>query len=76
MKLEKREITLNQTDSLTDVFYTEKNLTAHYTYALESVHRKETREQLLKLLKETGEDLYLAQDLMQRSRKEQESFNG
>ena len=76
MKLEKREITLNQTDSLTVVFYTEKNLTAHYTYALESVHRKETREQLLKLLKETGEDLYLAQDLMQRSRKEQESFNG
>jgi len=76
MKLEKREITLNQTDSLTDVFYTEKNLTAHYTYALESVQRKETREQLLKLLKEAGEDLYLAQDLMQRSRKEQESFNG
>jgi hydrogenase maturation factor len=67
MKLEKREITLNEADSLTDVFYTEKNLILHYGYAMESVQTKETRAALVALMKETGEDLYFTRDLMAKS---------
>jgi hypothetical protein len=76
MKLEKREITLNEADSLTDVFFTEKSLASHYVFALESVKRKQTRLALLSLLKQVGEDLYFARDLMEKALEEQSSFNG
>lgn len=76
MKLEKREITLNEADGLTDVFFTEKSLASHYVYALESVKRKQTRAVLLSLLKEVGEDLYLTRDLMKKALEAQSLFNG
>lgn len=64
MKLEKREITLNEFDSLKDVFYIEKTLLNEYVYALSKATRKQTRGELMRLLKETGEDMYFVRDLM------------
>ena len=40
MKLEKREITLNEKDSLTDVFYLQKTLLLNYIEALANIERK------------------------------------
>ena len=76
MKLEKREITLNEADSLTDVFYTQKNLATHYIHALECVQRKESKGVLLSLLKEVGEDLYASGALMREAEQCREEYNG
>ena len=76
MKLEKREITLNEADALTDLFFTEKSLASHYVFALESAKKKQTRQALLHLLKEVGEDLYFVKDLMKKALEEQALFNG
>ena len=67
MKLEKREITLNETDSVKDVLYTQKALLAEYVDVLESAERKATREELLRLLKATGEDMCFMCDLTRES---------
>ncbi len=67
MKLEKREITLNEFDSLKDVFYIEKTLLSEYVHALSKATRKQTRGELMRLLKETGEDMYFVRDLMRGS---------
>ncbi|MBQ7368196.1 MAG: hypothetical protein IJW60_00615 [Clostridia bacterium] len=67
MKLEKREITLNEFDSLKDVFYAERLLLLEYTRALEKVERKETKNELIKLVCEVGGDLLFARDLMRGS---------
>ena len=75
MKLEKRDITLNEADSLTDVFFMTKNLALHYLFALEHVEGKEKRKTLLALLKEVGEDLFMASDFMRKSREEQNKVN-
>ena len=64
MKLEKREITLNETDSVKDVAYTQKNLLTQYVNALEYAERKSVREELLRLMKQTGEDLCFTRDFM------------
>ena len=64
MKLEKREITLNETDSVKDVAYTQKNLLTQYVNALEYAERKSVREELLHLMKQTGEDLCFTRDFM------------
>ena len=63
MKLEKREITLNEKDSVTDMLYLEKNLLFAYKEGLKSAERKqmegfcrekitETQEELTRLQKE------------------------
>lgn len=67
MKLEKREITLNEFDSLKDVFYLEKNLLCEYANAIEKVERQENRNELLTLMQETIDDLFFAKDLMRGS---------
>ncbi len=67
MKLEKREITLNEFDSLKDVFYIEKNLLCEYVNALVKACRQETRNEILKLINDTAEDLFFAKDLMRGS---------
>ncbi len=71
MKLEKREITLNEFDSLKETFYLEKMLLSEYVECLTRVTRKETRKELLRLMQEVGEDLSLSQDLMKRSAMEE-----
>lgn len=72
MKLEKREITLNEYDSLKEMFYMEKLLLNEYSECLTKVTRRETRKQLLRLMCEVGEDLSFVQDLMEKSSAEKE----
>lgn len=67
MKLEKREITLNEFDSLKEMFYLEKMLLNEYSECLCKVTRKETRGELLRMMREVGEDLGFARDLMEGS---------
>jgi hypothetical protein len=67
MKLEKREITLNECDSLRDIRILEKSLLNEYLTALAVMERKETRECVLALIKENAEELFLAQDLLKKS---------
>ena len=66
MKLEKREITLNECDSLRDVLFLEKALLGEYVEALTRVRRKETRERLLEYIKGVAEELFLASDLLEK----------
>lgn len=67
MKLEKREITLNEFDSLKDAFYAEKMLIVEYVHVLAKAERKETQGELLRLIKEIGEDMLFVRDLMRGS---------
>ena len=67
MKLEKREITLNEFDSLKEMFYLEKTLLGEYLECLCKTTRKETRGELLRMMKEVGGELLLALDLMNGS---------
>ena len=64
MKLEKREITLNEKDSIRDILLLERSLMERYVDALVQVERKEERERLLTLVKETAEDIFGLNDLL------------
>ena len=64
MKLEKREITLNESDSLKDALYMQKILLNEYVFYLPKATRKETRGELLRLIKEVAEDMFFAADLV------------
>lgn len=66
MKLEKREITLNEKDSLKDVFLLERALLLQYTETLMKMTRKESRERLLNLIKETAEETFWLKDLLDK----------
>ena len=56
MKLEKREITLNEADSLLDMYYLEKML--HYTYTAggDCIERKEVANEVAQLIRQTEEE--------------------
>lgn len=64
MKLEKREITLNEKDSLFDVFCLQKLLLFKYVEILAQVERKETKKTILDLMRETGEEMCFLKDLI------------
>lgn len=66
MKLEKREITLNEKDSLKDVLLLERALLSQYTEALTKMARKESRERLLTHVKETAEETFWIKDLLDK----------
>ena len=66
MRLEKREITLNEQDTLADVVFLEKALLFEYVETLSKVDRKETRERLIGFMKENSEDLFLLNDLLKK----------
>ena len=70
MKLEKREITLNEQDSLRDILFLEKTLLCEYAESLGKAYRKEVRETLLDLIKENAEDFFLISDLLQKLEEE------
>ena len=70
MRLEKREITLNERDSLRDILFLGKALLFEYTESLGKVYRKEVREGLLDLIKENAEDFFLVSDLLQKLEEE------
>ncbi len=65
MKLEKREITLNEKDSLTDALYMQKMLLKSILCAMEGADKQETRKTLLSFMEKTGEDLYFLRDLLE-----------
>ena len=66
MKLEKREITLNEKDSLKDLLLLERALLSQYIDTLTRVTRKEFRLRLLELVRETAEEIFLVKDLLNK----------
>ena len=66
MKLEKREITLNEKDSLKDVLYLETFLLIKYADQRKEF-RKETENVFERLKKETEEELDLIEKLYNRA---------
>ena len=71
MKLEKREITLNEADSLKDMVQTEKNTLIQYATLLTFPLRKQAQNALLKNMKEGAEDLADLQMVLQGVLEEQ-----
>ena len=67
MKLEKREITLNEYDSISDILFTEKNLLFAYAHAVEEITRKQTLHTLSDFMQKTYEDLYFVKGLLNGS---------
>ena len=67
MKLEKREVTLNEYDSLQDALYFEKALLSRYLCCLEQAVRKETRAEMLKAIEQIGRNIFFLCDLMSSS---------
>ena len=68
MRLEKREITLNEKDNLKDLLLLEKGLLAQYTDALARVTRKDFRQQILDLIQETAEEIFWTKDLLDKEK--------
>ena len=64
MKLEKREITLNEYDSLHDIFQTEKNLLRAYIELLEYIESKEIKQAFIKAVSLVAEDMLSVLSLM------------
>ena len=71
MKFEKREITLNEYDSLKDAYYREKTLMNEYVNALFEMDKKQARDEILKLICETAEEIFLLKDLMIKSQNQE-----
>lgn len=67
MKLEKREITLNEYDSLQDAYYMQKTVLQVYVNELDKANTKHLRTELIRLIKENVEDTYFLLDLMRGS---------
>lgn len=63
MKNEKREITLNEKDSIRDMLETEKGLSLAYTDALWQAERREVRHRVLEHIPAVAEDIFLLADL-------------
>lgn len=64
MKIEKREITLNERDTLKDMLFFEKGLLREYVSSMEKAERKETRTLLETRMGETAEEIFLLRDLL------------
>ena len=64
MKLEKREITLNEQDSIKDAYYMQKVLLNEYICVLEKTDKKQTRNELSRLILENIETFYVLNDLL------------
>ncbi len=67
MKLEKREITLNEYDSLLDIYHMERTLLMQYVQSIAKAKTKQTLGELLRLTNETGEDIYFIKELLNGS---------
>ena len=66
MKLEKREITLNETDSLKDVYYLEKTLLREYSARLALAKCQETKHELSALIGQVTEDMKTVEGLIKK----------
>ena len=65
MKLEKREITLNEADSIKDIYYLEKTLISGYRNALNTARTKEEENELARLVREAEKDYKFIQNKME-----------
>ena len=74
MKLEKREITLNEADSLKDMYYIEKSLWTAYSERKSCIVRKEVENELGELIKQAEEERGRIHSLWQKSKQEQEQY--
>ena len=74
MKLEKREIALNEADSLKDIYYIEKTLLTAYVEGEDFIVRKETENEVKKLTEQAKEETERIYALWQKSKKEQEEY--
>ena len=70
MKLEKREVTLNEADSLKDVYYLEKTLLDAYKEK-DAIVRKEVANEVEALMIQTKEEVKKVYALWQKSMAEQ-----
>jgi hypothetical protein len=68
MKLEKREITLNEADSLKDVFYIERTLFREYSEGKGRSDRKDVNNELATLVEEAKEDMEKVYALWEKSK--------
>lgn len=64
MKLEKREISLNEYDSLKDALSVQKALLIEYAFALEKLVGKERKAVVIECMREVGEDLIFVSELL------------
>ena len=65
MKFEKRDITLNEADSIRDMLQMEKNMLIEYAQGLVVPLQKQTRNAWLKNLVETAESVGELQNVLQ-----------
>ena len=68
MKLEKREITLNERDTLEEACFMEEALLHAYVDALREQTHKQIRATLIEQIQKTAEDLYTLVDLLADSK--------
>ena len=66
MKLEKREVTLNEKDTLRDMIFFEQNLSEKYRILAECVETKEEKSVLLRHAEELGERIERLQKLLKK----------
>ena len=70
MKNEKREITLNEKDSLHDMLETEKGLLQAYLSYAVLCKRKEVRLQLMSEMQKVMEDVFFLSDILEEKNRE------
>ena len=68
MKLEKREITLNEADSLLDMLYLEERLLNVYSKGAKKAFRKELVGEFSRLLEETRKECESVSALLKNSK--------
>jgi hypothetical protein len=65
MKNDKREITLNEADSIKDMLFIQKMLLQEYGRGICLARRKEVRNTLLDSFASVAEDVFFLQDLLE-----------
>ena len=71
MKLEKREITLNEYDSVLDMLGCSERLLELYRVAVGVAERREVRARLKESILSTVEEIYFLKDILEKIKAEQ-----
>ena len=66
MRIDKREMTLNERDSAADMLALEKALLGKYVEALAVAKRKETRGVLVDRMKSLADEVFFLTDILER----------
>ncbi len=65
LRLEKREITLNEKDSICDMLRFEEGVLREYAGALSKIKRKETRQAVTENMRAVAEEIFMLSDLVE-----------